>query len=135
MIPFDPFAKVRPRENDEYAKRDDLLDDFQLIRCEFTIADAIRRNLKTVFGERDYPTHNDYSEERNLTIFQVTVPGNRHKDVRANQKENGFHGARIVARAQSWVHRPATVDMFQDLRRKQVATEIRKARRAAKQGQ
>ena len=53
MIPFDAFAKVRPREDDEYAKRDDLLDDFQLIRCEFTIPDTIRRDLKTVFGECD----------------------------------------------------------------------------------
>jgi len=53
MIPFDAFAEIPPREDDEHAKRDDLLDDFQLKRCEFTIADAIRGDLKTIFSERD----------------------------------------------------------------------------------
>jgi hypothetical protein len=53
MIPFDAFAEIQPREDDEHAKRDDLLDDFQLERCEFTIADAIRGDLKTISSERD----------------------------------------------------------------------------------
>jgi hypothetical protein len=94
MIPFDAFAEIRPREDDEHAKRDDLLDHFQLKRCEFTIADAIRGDLKTIFSERDEPAHQDYCQKRSFAVFQVTVPGNRHEDIRANQKENCFHGAR-----------------------------------------
>jgi hypothetical protein len=94
MTPFDAFAEIRPREDDEHAKRDDLLDDFQLERCEFTIADAIRGDLKTIFSERDEPAHQDYCQKRSFAVFQVTVPRNRHEDIRANQKENRFHGAR-----------------------------------------
>jgi len=94
MIPFDAFAEIRPREDDEHAKRDDLLDHFQLERCEFTIADAIRGDLKTIFSERDEPAHQDYCQKRSFAVFQVTVPSDRHEDIRANQKENCFHGAR-----------------------------------------
>ena len=81
MIPFDAFAELPPREDDEHAKRDHLLDDFQLKRRRFRIADAILGDLKTVFGERDQPAHDDRGEEWGLAVFQVTVPSNGHEDV------------------------------------------------------
>ena len=102
VIPFDTFTEVHPREDDEHAKGDHFLDDFQLKRSEFAIADAVRGDLKAVFGERDEPAYDDCCENRRLAIFQMTVPGDGHEDVRTNQKKNGFHNARIVARTQSW---------------------------------
>jgi hypothetical protein len=56
--------------------------------------------LKTIFGERDQPAQDDGGEKGSLAVFQVTVPGDGHEDIRAKEKENGFHGARIVSRPQ-----------------------------------
>ena len=107
MIPFDAFAEIPPREDDEHAKRDYLLDDFQLKRRKFAIANAIRGNLKTVFGERDQPAYDDRGEKRSLAVSQVAVPGDCHKNVRTNKKQDGIHGARIVSRAQLVLAYPA----------------------------
>ena len=85
MIPFDTFAEIPPRENHEYAKGDHLLNDFQLKPREFAVADAIRGDLEAVFGERDQPTDDNDCEQGSFTVFQVTVPGNCHEDVRANK--------------------------------------------------
>jgi hypothetical protein len=94
VIPSDAFAEVEPREDDEYAERDDLLYDFQLVTREFSIADAIRRDLKAVFGERDEPAHQDYGQKRSLPVFQVAIPGDCHEDIGTDQKKNGFHSAK-----------------------------------------
>ena len=100
MIPFDAFAEIPPREDDEHAKGDHLLDDFQLKRREFAIPDAVRGNLEAVFGERDEPAHGDCSEQRSLAVFQVAIPSDGHEDIRTNKKQDGFHGSGIVSRAQ-----------------------------------
>ena len=100
MIPFDAFTEIPPREADKHAKGDHLLDDFQLKRREFAIADAVRGDLKTVFGERDEPAHDDCGEEGRLAVFQVTIPGDGHEDIRTKKKQDGFHGSGIVSRAQ-----------------------------------
>ena len=86
MIPFDAFTEIPPREDDEHAKGYRFLDDFQLKRRESAIANPVRWDLKTVFGERDQPAHNDCGEKWRLAVFQVTVPGDGHEDVRTNKK-------------------------------------------------
>jgi hypothetical protein len=48
MVPWEWFAKIEPRENGENGQRDNLLDDLQLKRREFAVADAIRRTLKAI---------------------------------------------------------------------------------------
>ncbi len=100
MIPFDILTKIPPRENDKHAQGDHFLDDFQLKRREFAIADAVRGDLKAVFGECDEPAHDDCGEKRRLAVFQVTVPGNSHEDIGTNKKKDGFHGSGIVSRVQ-----------------------------------
>src|ERR1700730_2924832 len=65
---------------------DYFLDDFQLKCCKFTVAEPIRWDLKTVFGERNQPAHDDYSEKRSLAVLQVTVPCDCHEDVGTNKK-------------------------------------------------
>ena len=81
MIPFDAFAEIPPGENDEHSQGDHFLNNFQLKCREFAIADAVRGDLKAVFGERDEPAHDDRGEEWGLAVFQVTVPGDGHEDV------------------------------------------------------
>ena len=81
MVPFEAFPEIPPRENDEHAERDDLLDDLQLKRGEFSIADAIRGDLEAIFGEGDQPAHDDRGHKRGLAVFQVTVPSESHEDV------------------------------------------------------
>jgi hypothetical protein len=103
MIPFHTFTEIPPRKDNEHAKRDHLLNDFQLKRREFSIADTICGNLETVFSKRDQPTHHDYKEKWGLSVFQVTVPSNGHEDVRTNQKQDGSHKARMVPRAKCGV--------------------------------
>jgi hypothetical protein len=86
MIPFEALTEIRPRENDEHTESDYLLDDFQLKCRELAVTYAIRGDLKTVFGKRDRPAHQDYRDKRSLAVFQVTIPGDGHEDVRANKK-------------------------------------------------
>ena len=83
MVPFDIFPEIPPGEHDEHTERDHFLDDFQLERREFAVADAVRRDLKTIFRECDQPAHDDGGEERSLAVFEVTVPGDGHEDIRA----------------------------------------------------
>ena len=81
MIPFDVFTQIPPGKHDEDTKRDYFLNDFQLKRREFAIADAIRRNLKTIFRERDQPAQNNGGKKWSFAIFQVTVPRDCHEDI------------------------------------------------------
>jgi hypothetical protein len=98
VIPPHVLAKIDPCKRDEHAERDHFLDDFQLKRCELAVPDAVRRNLKAVFEESDQPAHDDDSKERRLSVLQVTVPGDGHKDIGADEKEDGFHSGEILAR-------------------------------------
>lgn len=91
MIPLKLFPKIEPCEHDEYAQCDDFLDDFQLEYRELAVADAIRRHLKAVLEESNQPTDDNDGNQRSLAVLQVAIPGGGHKDVRANEKEYGFH--------------------------------------------
>jgi len=81
MIPSNAFIEIRPRKDDEHAKGDDLLDDLELKRCEFPIADPIRGYLKAVLREGDQPTHDDGGKKGCVAIFQMSVPREGHEDV------------------------------------------------------
>jgi hypothetical protein len=98
MVPAEGFAQIQAGEDHEDAQRDDFLDYFQLEGGEFAVADAIGRHLKTIFREGDQPADYDDGEQRRFAVFQVAVPGDGHKDVRANQQQNSSHGAEIVSR-------------------------------------
>src|SRR5215472_1125278 len=98
MIPADVLAKVDPGESDKNAKSDHSLNNFQLKRAEFSVADAVRRNLKAVFQECNQPAHNDHGYEWRLFVLQVTVPSYRHEYVGADQKEDRFHSPSILTR-------------------------------------
>ena len=98
VIPSYVLAQIDPCKRHEHAECDYFLDDFQLKRCELAVPDSVSRNLKAVFEESDQPAHDDDSKERRLSVLQVTVPGDRHKDIGADEKEDGFHSGEILAR-------------------------------------
>jgi hypothetical protein len=58
-----------------------------------SITDAVRRDLKAVFEKGDQPAHHNHSDQRRLFVLQMAVPGDRHKNVGANQQEDSFHSA------------------------------------------
>src|SRR5580700_2274747 len=93
VIPSHVLAQIDPRKRDEHAQGNHFLNDFQLKRSELPIADAVRRNLKAVFEESNKPAHNDHSNQRRLLVLQVAIPRDRHKDIGANEEEDGFHSA------------------------------------------
>jgi hypothetical protein len=94
MIPFDALTEVVPRKDDEHAKSDYFLNDFQLERREFAVPHAIRWDLKAVFGEGDEPAYDDHGEKWCFAVFQVTIPSNCHENVRTNEQKNSLHNAR-----------------------------------------
>src|SRR5208282_3838629 len=86
MIPFQALSQIRPRENHKNAKRDDLLNYLQLKSREFAVPDPVRGHLKAIFRERNQPAHDDRGKERSFPVFQMAVPGDGHKNIRANQQ-------------------------------------------------
>src|ERR1700757_1394076 len=93
MIPSQMLAKIDPRKRDEHAKRDHFLDDLQLKRSELTIANAVRGDLEAILEESNQPAHDNHCYQRRLFVLQVAVPSDRHKNIGANEKEDGFHSA------------------------------------------
>jgi hypothetical protein len=49
--------------------------------------------LEAILEESNQPAHDNHSYQRRLSVLQVAVPGDRHKNIGANEKEDGFHSA------------------------------------------
>src|ERR1700678_4340105 len=84
-------AKVKRREDPEHRQRNHLLNHLQLIRRKGLRADSVGGNLEAVLEERNAPAHQDHLPQRHLTKLQVPVPSEGHKDVRADEQQNGPH--------------------------------------------
>src|SRR5277367_2617835 len=98
MIPLHAFAEIEPSENDEHAERHDFLDNFQLERRELAVSDTVCGHLKTILGEGHQPTHHDCREQRSLAVFQMTIPGDGHEYVRAQELQDSLDSTRIPSR-------------------------------------
>ena len=84
-------AEVVCGEDAEDSERDDFLDHLELDGSEAAVADAVGGHLEAVFEEGDdqlttMTFHSGCSAE-----LQVAVPGNRHEDVGADEKNNCPH--------------------------------------------
>lgn len=90
------LLKKHQHEDGEDGQREKLLDHLELPEVERTAildeADAVGRHHKTVFDQSDTPTEEDdqwqreLAEPRGALQFQVTVPSERHEDIRTNQE-------------------------------------------------
>jgi hypothetical protein len=88
VIPPDFLAEVQDRKDAKDRQRDDFLDDLQLRGGINRVAPAIGWHLQQVFEERDAPTGQDDQQQRLAFEFQMAVPRERHKHVRAGQQHN-----------------------------------------------
>lgn len=92
VVPVQPVAKVKRREDAKDCQRNHLLDHLQLLRRKGLRTDPVGRHLQAVLKESDAPTDKDHLPQRNLAKLQVPVPRKGHKDIRADQQQNGPHG-------------------------------------------
>lgn len=93
VIPTQVRAEVKGREHREDRYRDHFLNHLQLHGAKAAITHAVCGYLKTVLEKCDHPADHDHLPERLALKLQVTVPGNRHENVGANEKHNGPHAS------------------------------------------
>src|SRR5579859_7744835 len=93
VIPLQLLAKVPHRK---YRKSDHFLDRLELCGCKFVGADAIGRNLKTIFKKRDPPTCQDDLPQRLAAVLEVAVPRKRHENIREGEQQNCSHNVSIA---------------------------------------
>src|ERR1700735_2070328 len=89
VVPARYFAQIKEGEDHEDYQRYDFLNDLELVGGEFSVADSICWNLEAIFRKRDQPAHDNHQYQRPVSEPQVTVPGNRHEGVRAEEQRNG----------------------------------------------
>jgi hypothetical protein len=92
VVPVQAAAEVEDAKDAEDGEGDHFLHDFELVRGEGADADAVGRHLEAVFKEGDAPADEDDLPEGDLAELQVTVPGEGHEDVGADEQEHGSHG-------------------------------------------
>src|SRR5882762_10239177 len=91
VVPLQLLAQVQDGKNRKHRQRNHFLNSFELRRCEFVRADAVRRNLETILEESDAPTRQDDLPQRLASVFEVAIPGKRHEDVREDEQKDSSH--------------------------------------------
>src|SRR5882724_8981079 len=99
VVPMQLIAKIKRREDAKDRQRDDLLDHLQLIRRKGLRANPVGGYLQAVLKEGDAPTDQNHLPQRHLAKLQVPVPRKDHKDVRADQQQNGPHIGSVSSRS------------------------------------
>lgn len=100
VVPFECLALEEDHcEEGEDDEGDDFLDDFQLDEGEGTAvaleAEAVAGDLQGVFEECHAPGDEDDAYQRpvvdefHFLEFEVTVPGEGHEDVGADEQQDG----------------------------------------------
>jgi hypothetical protein len=92
VVPSERIAEVSNGENREYREGDDFLDGLKLRAGKFVGAKTIGRDLEAVFKEGDAPTGEDDLPQGRTAVFEVTVPGEGHKNVGYGEKDDGAQG-------------------------------------------
>jgi hypothetical protein len=91
VIPAEFFSEIGHGEDGENSERDNFLNCFELGGGEFIRANAIGRDLEAIFEKSNSPTGENDFPESFAAVFEVTVPGEGHKDVGHGEKKNGAH--------------------------------------------
>ena len=55
VIPSKGFPQIKISKNNKDQQGDDLLNDFELVACELSVAEAVSRHLKTIFRQSNQP--------------------------------------------------------------------------------
>ena len=99
MIPVDGLSLEDEQDDDaEDGQGDNFLNDFELQEVERAAvvleADAVGRDCEAVFKKGDTPREKDDADQRpsgrdfHLGEFQVSIPGERHEDIRENKHDD-----------------------------------------------
>src|SRR5262249_17141395 len=87
VSPGHRLLEVRDREAGEDQERDDLLNGLELGRRIDRAAPPIGRHRHAIFDEGDPPARKDDTKERHFLEAQMAIPGERHEDIGADQKQ------------------------------------------------
>src|SRR5687768_17613488 len=88
MVPTDALAEIKNSEAAEDGEGDDFLDDFEFDGGEVGVAPAVGRDHEQVLEEGDAPACEDHEPEWRGLELEVSVPGERHEDVRRAEEED-----------------------------------------------
>jgi len=111
VIPAKRFFEVKRRKSREYKKCDHLLHRLELGNGVNGAAVTVGRDHQAIFEEGNAPTCQDSPGQRRLAGTQMPVPGVRHEQIGAEQKQDrrqpggedeGRHGANELSREDSF---------------------------------
>ena len=91
VVPAEMVSEVVDGEDTEDGEGDDLLDDLELVGRECAGTDAVGGDLQAVFEEGDGPADDDDLPQSDVAVFEVTIPGEGHEDVGADEEKDGPH--------------------------------------------
>jgi hypothetical protein len=66
------------------------------------VTDAVGRDLKAVFKERDEPAYEYNSQEGSIFIFQMTIPGEGHEEIGNGEQQDCLHGVSYGLGQSAW---------------------------------
>jgi len=90
IVPLDLLPQIEHGKATEDNEGDDLLDRLQLRSGELAVSVTIRWDLEAVFDKGDTPAEQDDRKKGRAFIFQMTVPGKGHEDVRGYEEYDRF---------------------------------------------
>src|ERR1700687_3501824 len=88
VIPLQLLAQIHDGKNGKYRQRDHFLNGLELRGRKLVRANAICRNLETIFEEGDAPTGQDDFPQSLAAVFEMAIPGEGHEDVREDQQQD-----------------------------------------------
>src|ERR1700722_8665194 len=89
IVPFQGLAHIKDGEGHEDGQGDDLLGDLHLPQAQGFDAGAVARHLEAIFKKCYAPARQNGDPNRSpMQILEVGVPGERHENVAAEQKQH-----------------------------------------------
>lgn len=97
VVPVQFVSKVVDGKDSEDREGNDLLDNLELRGGKGVRADAIGGHLEAVLKESYGPGDDDHLPQRGVAVLEVTIPGEGHEDVGADEKKDCPHIKRVDA--------------------------------------
>jgi len=91
IIPSQFLLEINDRKDAEHNERDNFLYRLELGAGKLVGSDPVRRHLKAIFKKCDKPADKNDLPQGYFPEFQMSVPGERHEDIRDRQQSDSFH--------------------------------------------
>jgi hypothetical protein len=89
IIPLHQFTHVQNLEGHKHAEGQHLLKRFQFSDAKIPLTMPVSGNHEAVLEKRKAPAYENYLPGRSKRKLQMPVPGEGHKNIRAQQKTYG----------------------------------------------